>query len=92
MMPLAIQPKQVAYPTSAAQSELRLWLVAGQRDRAIAPPAGPGLGLGIARTAAEAHGGRLVLEASPAGGTRVRLELPLFRVSEDAGRAVEVIA
>jgi signal transduction histidine kinase len=39
---------------------------------------GSGLGLAIARNAAEAHGGRLALEASPAGGTRARIELPLM--------------
>jgi signal transduction histidine kinase len=42
---------------------------------------GAGLGLAIARNAAEAHGGRLALEGSPAGGTRARLELPLFRAA-----------
>jgi signal transduction histidine kinase len=40
---------------------------------------GSGLGLAIARNAAEAHGGRLVLETSPAGGTRARIELPLLQ-------------
>ncbi len=43
---------------------------------------GAGLGLAIARNAAEAHGGRLALEAAPTGGTRAVLELPLFRAAE----------
>lgn len=43
---------------------------------------GAGLGLAIARNASEAHGGRLTLETAPGGGTRARLELPLFSASE----------
>jgi signal transduction histidine kinase len=46
----------------------------GSRNRRTG---GSGLGLAIARNAAEAHGGSLVLEESPAGGTRARIELPL---------------
>jgi len=42
---------------------------------------GSGLGLAIARNAAEAHGGRLTLEASPSGGTRARIELPLLQAA-----------
>jgi signal transduction histidine kinase len=39
---------------------------------------GAGLGLAIARNAAEAHGGSLSLEEAPGGGTRALVELPLF--------------
>jgi signal transduction histidine kinase len=37
---------------------------------------GSGLGLAIVRDLAEIYGGRVGLEDSPAGGLRVRLELP----------------
>lgn len=40
---------------------------------------GAGLGLAIARGAAEAHGGRLTLGESPGGGTRAAVELPVFQ-------------
>jgi signal transduction histidine kinase len=39
---------------------------------------GAGLGLAIARKAAEAHGGSLTLAEAPGGGTRAIVELPLF--------------
>lgn len=39
---------------------------------------GAGLGLAIARNAAQAHGGRLTLGSAPTGGTRAVVELPLF--------------
>jgi two-component system osmolarity sensor histidine kinase EnvZ len=38
---------------------------------------GSGLGLAIARDIARAHGGDIVLEASPHGGLRARIRLPL---------------
>jgi len=43
--------------------------------------AGHGLGLAIARKAAERHGGNLVLENHPQGGFVARLELPLVVVT-----------
>jgi signal transduction histidine kinase len=46
---------------------------------------GAGLGLAIARNVAEAHGGRLTLATSPAGGTRAMVTLPAFQVSGDVG-------
>jgi signal transduction histidine kinase len=42
---------------------------------------GAGLGLAIARNAAEAHGGSLSLEEAPGGGTRALVVLPLFEGS-----------
>lgn len=45
------------------------------RDRASG---GTGLGLAIVRAIAEAHGGSVVVAASPEGGTGVTLELPGF--------------
>jgi signal transduction histidine kinase len=39
---------------------------------------GAGLGLAIARNAAESHGGRVILETAPSGGARVVIALPLF--------------
>ena len=41
---------------------------------------GAGLGLAIARKAAEQHGGTLTLADAPSGGTRVIVRLPQFRI------------
>lgn len=46
------------------------------RDRASG---GSGLGLGIARSLVELHGGRIWIEDSPLGGARAAFELPGFR-------------
>jgi two-component system, OmpR family, sensor kinase len=46
------------------------------RDRASG---GSGLGLGIARSIVELHGGRIWVEDSPFGGARVCFELPGYR-------------
>jgi two-component system, OmpR family, sensor histidine kinase VanS len=46
-------------------------------SRISADHAGVGLGLAIARTITEAHDGRLTVAPRPAGGIRVRVELPI---------------
>jgi len=40
---------------------------------------GAGLGLAVARSVAEAHGGTIEIAEAPGGGTRVRIGLPMFR-------------
>ncbi len=40
---------------------------------------GAGLGLAVARSLVEAHGGTIEISAAPAGGARVMVELPIFR-------------
>ncbi len=46
---------------------------------------GPGLGLGIARALAEAHGGTLEVESELGRGACFRLTLPLAPVAAVAG-------
>ena len=48
------------------------------RDRASG---GSGLGLGIARSLVELHGGRIWIEDSPLGGARAAFELPGFHAA-----------
>lgn len=56
---------------------------AGERERVFEPfvklvgGGGAGLGLPISRAIVEAHGGRVLIEDSPGGGTAAVLELPL---------------
>jgi two-component system sensor histidine kinase BaeS len=52
----------------------RLFRVEGSRNRAAG---GAGLGLAICQNIVEAHGGTLVASASPLGGLRMTLSLPL---------------
>jgi signal transduction histidine kinase len=40
---------------------------------------GTGLGLPIARRVVEAHGGKMVIDMPPTGGTTVSVELPMTR-------------
>jgi signal transduction histidine kinase len=47
---------------------------------------GAGLGLAIARNVAETHGGSLVLETAPGGGTRAVIRLPLFLANVELER------
>ena len=42
---------------------------------------GPGLGLAIARTLVQAHGGRITAESPPGQGATFRIELPGYRAS-----------
>jgi two-component system sensor histidine kinase BaeS len=51
----------------------RFFRAEGSRSRATG---GSGLGLAICRTIVQAHGGRIVAQASPLGGLRVDIELP----------------
>ncbi|MDZ5452693.1 sensor histidine kinase [Labrys sedimenti] len=58
-----------------------------QRGKSGAGTVGSGLGLPIARTVVQAHGGSLSLHDRPGGGLEVHLELPLVPV-QARGRAV----
>jgi two-component system sensor histidine kinase AtoS len=40
-------------------------------------PEGTGLGMAIARSVIELHGGELTIQSSPGHGTRVRIRLPV---------------
>ena len=50
----------------------------GSRNRATG---GAGLGLAVARSLVEAHGGTVEIATAPAGGARVVVELPVFRAN-----------
>lgn len=49
----------------------------GDPDPDLTPGAGAGLGLRLAHTIAEVHGGLLILDTAPGGGTRAAVSLPL---------------
>jgi two-component system sensor histidine kinase BaeS len=53
----------------------RLYRCEGSRDRMLG---GSGLGLAICRSVVLAHGGRIEADASPLGGLRIALTLPLM--------------
>lgn len=65
-------------PGASAEQRARLFdrLYRGEASRNRAT-GGAGLGLAICRNVAEAHGGHIDAHASPLGGLRVRLALPL---------------
>jgi two-component system, OmpR family, sensor histidine kinase VicK len=46
---------------------------------------GSGLGLSIAQTIAEAHGGRIEAESRPGEGTRISFILPLLQEESEVG-------
>jgi signal transduction histidine kinase len=54
----------------------------GRQARQMAPK-GSGLGLHVAKTIAEAHGGSLTIRSKPDCGTTVTLSIPLYQADED---------
>ena len=64
----------------------------------VAAKGGSGIGLAIVREIVEIHGGRAIIEEAPAGGARLRLELPRapgsarVRAAENAGAMPAVLA
>ena len=54
-------------------------------------PAGTGLGLAVAKTVAEAHGGQLQLDSQVGRGTKIGLDLPVPMTTKRAGSAVQDI-
>ena len=84
---IAVGVSEVARPETGAWAQVTVdddgpGIPEPQREEAFRPFAtlsagGTGLGLAIARDIARAHGGDIVLEASPLGGLRARVRLPV---------------
>jgi signal transduction histidine kinase len=64
-----------------ADGSIRVWVENSVGNNARSHN-GMGLGLIIARTIAQAHGGRLSIERTAAGAVRSTLDLPLEEVPE----------
>lgn len=56
----------------------RLYRAEASRARTLGDSGGSGLGLAICRAIVQAHGGHIGAEASPLGGLRIHLTLPLL--------------
>ncbi|MFN8036171.1 MAG: HAMP domain-containing sensor histidine kinase [Acidimicrobiia bacterium] len=52
---------------------------------------GSGLGLAIVRRVAELHGGQVVAEPAPGGGTRVRFRVPLVELAPGEGEGGDAV-
>jgi two-component system sensor histidine kinase BaeS len=77
ILSITLDDSAPAVPDEAlARLAERFYRVDASRSR---DQGGAGLGLALCRRIAEAHGGELAFAASPLGGLRVRLSLPLAR-------------
>jgi two-component system, OmpR family, sensor histidine kinase BaeS len=65
-------------PTDLPRIFERLYRAEASRARTQGDPGGSGLGLAICRAIVQAHGGHIGAEASPLGGLRIHLTLPLL--------------
>lgn len=73
---LSVRDSGCGLPPEGSDAVFRRWT---QQDAAAPQQGGLGLGLLICRRVAEGHGGRLLLESRPDGGTMVTAALPHVR-------------